>query len=55
MLAAIEAVAQADAVWPPPRLDPNIPAQAPAGESLHAAPPSAPAAAPNHFARVSAI
>jgi hypothetical protein len=39
MLAAIETVANSDAIWLPRSRDPDIAAQAPPGELAHAASP----------------
>jgi hypothetical protein len=39
MLATVEAVTKADAVWEPRRLNSDVAAQATASESIHAAPP----------------
>jgi hypothetical protein len=40
MLAAVETVTKADPVWKARRHDPDVAAQATAGESIHAASPS---------------
>ena len=39
MFAAVETVTNADPIWASRRHDLDVPAQAPAGESVHAAPP----------------